>query len=534
METDCTYINYEQTNSFSELVYDYINYKKSIKPFTQYEPNKSGIVEAIAARTKYPVDRQVLVQVLKRQYSTLPSQSIVDKNIEALLNENTFSICTAHQPNLATGYLYFFYKILHAIKMAEELNQEYPEKYFVPVYYMGSEDNDLDELGQFWYEGKKYKWDAEEQTGAVGRMSTKSLKPLFSELFKTFGPPGFNCEELIDLLSESYLRKETIAEATQFLVHQLFGHYGLIILNPDDAHLKSQFSDILFDELFHQHAYPIVSQQSSLLAEQYKAQAFPRAINLFYLKDDLRERIEKSENSWVVINTDIRFSEQELKSELKNHPERFSPNVILRGLFQETILPNICFIGGGSEVAYWLQLKPLFEHYKVFFPVVFLRQSVQIISDNAWQLSKRLDSSLTEIFQPEETMIKLILGRKTNRSWQLETEHGLIKTTMAAIAQKALSVDPTLEKSVAAALTKMSKQLSVIEQKIYRAEKRKGNEIVNQIKRLKADIQPKGGLQERVENFMPYYLQNGFSIFDRIKNCIKPFDNQFLIIHPQN
>jgi len=533
LETDCTYINYEQTNSFAELVYDYINVKNTIKPFIRFEPNQSGINAAIETRKQYPINREVLVLALKRQYKAITSHPIVNQNIEALRNNNTFSICTAHQPNLATGYLYFFYKILHAIKLAEVLNLEHPEKHFVPVYYMGSEDNDLDELGQFWYEGKKHKWDAEGQTGAVGRMSSKSLNSLFKNLFKTFGPPGKHCEELIEMLSESYLQQETIAEATHFLVHQLFGHYGLLVLNPDDADLKALFSDIVNDELFHQNAFPIVSQQSSLLAEKYKAQAFPRPINLFYLKDDLRERIEKNGDTWTVVNTDIHFTEQELKSELKNHPERFSPNVILRGLFQESILPNICFIGGGSEVAYWLQLKPVFDFYKVFFPVVILRQSVQIINEDAWQLAKRLGVSLTEIFQAEESLTKIILGRKTNLSWQLQNEKEIIHKTMEAIAQKAYAVDPTLEKSAQAALTKMQKQLSIIEQKIYRAEKRKEHELVAQIKRLKAAIQPNGGLQERVENFMPYYLQDGFAIFENIKNNLKPLGNQFLIIHPK-
>ena len=532
MDTDCTYISYDQTNSFSELVYDYINKNEKIVPFYQFEPNAQGIRRAIETRKNYKTDREALAKILNKQYTTLPAIALVNDNIQSLLSENTFTICTAHQPNLATGYLYFFYKIFHAIRMSEELNLQYPEQHFVPVYYMGSEDNDLDELGQFWYENKKYKWDADGQNGAVGRMETQSLKPLLEELFKKLGPPGANCEDLINLLNESYLGHKTIGAATQYLVHQLFGRYGLVIINPDDVELKSLFKDIISDELFHQHSFPIVSRQSKLLAELYKAQAFPREINLFYLKDNLRERIEKHGDNWVVINTNLIFSEQELKEELANHPERFSPNVILRGLFQETILPNICFIGGGAEVAYWLQLKPLFDYYKVFYPVIFLRQSVQIINDDAWNLMRRLHTTVTEIFMNENELTKLLLVRKNNHSWHLDIERQSIETIFGTIAEKAMNTDATLKKSVFAALTKIEKQLLIIEQKIYRAEKRKEKETVDQIKRLKVAVQPNGGLQERVENFMPYYLRHGFKIFDRIKNNIQPFDNQFLIIHP--
>ncbi|MES2479620.1 MAG: bacillithiol biosynthesis cysteine-adding enzyme BshC [Bacteroidota bacterium] len=532
MDTDCTYISYDQTNSFSELVYDYINNNKKIAPFYQFEPNAQGINLAIEQRKNYATNREALTKILNKQYAQLPAIASVNDNIKSLLSKNTFTICTAHQPNLATGYLYFFYKILHAIKMSEELNQQYPEQHFVPVYYIGSEDNDLDELGQFWYENKKYKWDADGQTGAVGRMDTKSLKPLFEELFKKLGPPGANCEELINLLDESYVQHKTIGAATQYLVHQLFGRYGLIIINPDDAELKSLFKDIISDELFHQHSFPIVSNQSKLLAELYKAQAFPREINLFYLKDNLRERIEKLGENWIVINTNLIFSEEELKEELDKHPERFSPNVILRGLFQETILPNICFIGGGAEVAYWLQLKPLFDYYKVFYPAIFLRQSVQIINEQAWQIINRLQCSVAETFLPENNLTKLLLARKNKSSWHLDSERQSIETIFSTIAEKAMKTDATLEKSAFAALAKMEKQLLIIEQKIYRAEKRKEKETVDQITRLKVAIQPNGGLQERVENFIPYYLQYGFKIFDRIKNNILPFDNQFLIIHP--
>src|SRR5690606_36563786 len=102
----------------------------------------------------------------------LPSEPKAEEHLAVLAEPTTFTVCTAHQPNLATGYLYFVYKILHAIKLAEALNAAHPEHRFVPVYYMGSEDADLDELGTFRYVGKKFVWDAGGQKGAVGRMDT--------------------------------------------------------------------------------------------------------------------------------------------------------------------------------------------------------------------------------------------------------------------------------------------------------------------------------------------------------------------------
>lgn len=533
METDCTYISYRQTNSFSELVNDYIEGDEKLSGFYQFKPDIEGIKQAIEQRSNFPVDRQVLAEVLRKQYETLPVTEGVTANIEALLNANTFTICTAHQPNLLTGYLYFFYKILHAIKMAESLNEQFPGKHFVPVYYMGSEDNDLEELGQFRYEGQQYSWDAEGQTGAVGRMSTKSLKPLLSNLFKRLGPPGLHYDDLVALLSESYLNHATIAEATQYLVHQLFGKYGLVIINSDEAALKKLFLPVLKDDLFGHTALPIVAGQSELLAKEYKAQAFPREINLFYLKDAIRERIEKSGQVWQVVNTAIRFSELELRTELENFPERFSPNVILRGLFQETILPNICFVGGGSELAYWLQLKPLFDYYKVFYPVVYLRQSVQLLSTPAWELMALLSLDTEEVFADESLLTRQLITEKKGITWSVTHENEILQELVKTLAIKAKKIDSTLEKSALSVLAKIDKQVKVLEQKMYRAEKRNEEIMVDRLRRLKAVAFPGGGLQERVENFMPYYLQEGFELFDTIKNRIKPFDNKFLVLHPK-
>jgi bacillithiol synthase len=531
LEIDCTYLPYRDTNSFSDLVYDYIDEVEALKPFYEFAPNERGIEKAIQNRKQFKIDRRTLVNVLSQQYQHLPNNTVVEKNIQSLLSPHTFTICTAHQPNLLTGYLYFFYKILHAIKMAEELNIQHPQQHFVPVYYMGSEDNDLDELGQFWYEGQKYKWSGDGQIGAVGRMETKSLHLTFDALFKKLGPPGVYHTQLINTITESYLNQPTVAAATQYLVHQLFGHLGLVVLNPDDAHLKSLFVNVLEDELFNQNALPIVKQQSEKLANLYKAQAFPRQINLFYLKDDIRERIEKEGDVWSVINTTIQFSESEIRNELKNHPERFSPNVILRGLFQESILPNICFIGGGSELAYWMQLKPLFEFYKIFFPVVYLRQSVQILDSKAMGLIANLGFELTDIFKKDEELIKKIITQKNGESWILENEQKLIEEIFRGIATKAINEDTTLKKSAEASFAKMRNQIAVLEKKIYRAQKRKEKEGIDKMYRLEALIAPNGVLQERIENFMPYYLRDGFGIFEAIKNHIKPFGNQFLIVH---
>jgi len=313
----------------------------------------------------------------------------------------------------------------------------------------------------------------------------------------------------------------------------LFGKYGLIVLNPDEAMLKKNFDTVIQNDLINHDAFRIATEQSAALAKQYKAQAYPREINLFYLEKNSRERIEKKGNQWEVLNRNITFSEDELKTELANHPEKFSPNVILRGLYQETILPNICFIGGGSELAYWLQLKPLFEHFNVFFPVVLLRQSVQILEAKTQKIIADLNIEELSIFESEHELLRQRIEKKVGKNWDTENEKTELQNLLKHIAQKAKIIDPTLEKSAAAALAKMQKQLNILEQKMYKAEKRKEQEYAHKLAILLAQISPNGALQERSLNFMPYFLHAGFTIFEEIKNKIEPLKNQFLIVKIQ-
>lgn len=526
-----SYIPVEETVHFSKLVSDYVTHSNNIKPFYKYAPGIDGIGQAIADRVNYPVDRYALTSVLNRQYEQLEKHARVAHNLQLLEEDNTFTVCTAHQPNLLTGYLYFVYKILHAIKLADELNTQHPGKNFVPVYYMGSEDNDIEELGVFRFRGEKYIWDGDGQKGAVGRMNTSGLNTMLNDLFRLFGPPGKDADRLQKIITQAYLKHKTIGAATQYLVNELFGRYGLIVLDPDDAALKSRFIPVMEDELLHQHAYPILAGQIGRLSEHYKIQAHPREINLFYLTDQLRERIEKHGDTWKVVNTGIEWNRQQLLEELHSYPEHFSPNVMLRGLFQEMILPDVVFIGGGAEVAYWMQLKTLFEHYKGFFPYISLRQSVMLMNEQQEQLQNSLNLTLEELFTDEEELVKQYVSRHAGSEWQTTAEVDAISAIMQQLKTKAVAVDKTLGPSAEAVLKKIEYRLHTLEQKMFRAEKRRQQVQLDRLSRLKAGLFPNGGLQERVDNFMEYYMEQGETWFDALLEGIKPIQSDLLVLH---
>lgn len=523
------YLPHEELKIFSSIIRDYLSQSPSLRSFYSYGTDLSAISQAIHDRKSYPVNRALLINVLKDQYQKLEKIEAVEKNIQSLSDERTFTICTAHQPNLMTGYLYFIYKILHAAKLASTLKQSFPDYNFVPVYYMGSEDNDLEELATFRYNKETFIWDGGGQKGAVGRMQTKTLSSLLNQLFRQTGPPGPELDTLKEILTNAYLKHNTIAEATRYLVHRLLGKYGVVVLDPDDRRLKQQFIPIIQDDLYHHTAHKKVQEQISRISQQYKTQAYPRQINLFYLTDNLRERIERTAEGWQVLNTDIRWKEQELNNLLTTSPECFSPNVILRGLFQERILPNIVFIGGGAEVAYWLQLRTIFEHYGIFFPSIHLRQSVQWIDQSSHTLRMQLGLSLTDIFRNENTLLELLVARESGTSWKATAEISAIEEIIQQLKQKATSLDPTLSYASEAVLSKIRHQVQVLEKKMLRAEKRKLQTHLSRLSKLKENLFPGNNLQERTDNFMEYYLRFGDQFFELLYNHMEPLRHEFLV-----
>lgn len=531
LENDCKakYITHSDTRFFSQLIEDYLNGNDNLNKFLAFTPNDQGLADAIAARKNFTVNREVLYNTISQQYENLPKHDIVLQNIEALKAENTFTVTSAHQPNLLTGYAYFFYKIIHSIKLAQHLSKSYPENKFVPVFYIGSEDNDLEELSVFRFREKVYRWQTK-QTGAVGRMHTNDLQSLLVQFFADLGMHTEQAKKLKKIIETAYHPQNKIADAIRYIINALLGKYGIVVINADDKNLKQTFAPIILQELLAPHSDTLVKKTSENLNKIYKAQAFSRPINLFYLKDNLRERIEYNEGIWSVRNTNITFDKESISIEVKNSPHHFSPNVILRGLYQESILPNVAFIGGGSEVAYWMQLKDVFQHYHVFFPAIILRQSVHFLNKNTVAHIYKSGLELKDIFLPKEEWIKNEIDKKYRQEIAIDEEQKQLNALLENLKHKVYNIDKTLAPSTDAVITKINKQLEVLQKKIVKAKKRKLENYIAQFDTIKQHAFPNNKLQERYNTFMPQYLEFGDKYFDILLHHTLPYGNQFLVI----
>ncbi len=514
MEYSCQRLPLSSTGAFSDLFLNYINQDSSLSAFYHVFPVIENFKELIQQKSFSTAKREVLVNELRKQYSGIES----NPNFDLLLDEKTFTVTTGHQLNIFSGPLYIPFKIITILNLAKQLKEAYPGYNFVPIYWMATEDHDLEEIQSFRAFGKKMHWDTH-QTGAVGRMKTDGLAELGSTLGKA-----------AEIFLNAYRRNSTLANAVREYMHSIFGAYGLITLDADSRDLKSLFSEVMKDDILNQTSFDLVNKQTNLLENLgYKTQISAREINFFYLADGVRERIVKEDNHYRVLQTEIRFSQSEILELIENEPEHFSPNVVLRPLYEEVILPNLAYIGGPSEVPYWLQLKSVFDHYGEMFPALMPRNFGMLVNKKQMSRCDELEMCTEDFFKPVHELEKSWVQKHSGNELSLASDLDKIKEAFKEIISKTLVVDSTLSRTAEAFNTKTTDLIQRLEKKLIRAEKRKFKETLNKIEQLKESLFPSGGMQERKENIIPF-LEAHPGLIDQLIGTFDPLDYRFNII----
>lgn len=533
MPTDC--ISYSETNYFSPLILDYLAEKKEVRPFYNRFPKLENFGEEIEEIKKnYDHNiRKDLVKVLEEQYQSLDTSAETQANIEALEKEDSYTVVTGHQLNLFTGPLYFLYKIVSTINLTRKLKDKYPSRHFVPVYWMATEDHDFEEINFFNLHGKKFKWNkADERAGktAVGFLSTEGLDEVY-ELFASEIGGGENAEFLKELFKTAYLEHENLADATRFIANKLFGQYGLVIIDAQEKELKKHFVPYAKNELFERVSEKKTAETVNKLNDlDYGIQVNPREINLFYLTKEFRKRIIQKDEKFFVNDTNIGWSRDEMKKELENHPERFSPNVILRPLYQEVLLPNLCYIGGGGELSYWLELRSFFEAEKVTFPILLLRNSALIQTAKQNKKRERLGISLEELFLKQHELINRKVRKISNIDIDFSEQKQHLVDQFQFMYELAEQTDESFLGAVKAQEVKQLKGLDNLEKRLLKAQKRKLKDEVERIAALQNELFPNRSLQERQANFSEFYVEYGEDLVKELMSNLDPLESDFKIL----
>jgi len=513
-----------ETGWFSDqhlrLVYD----QASFNAFLQEPFSKDALLRQLdRKKAQFGVDQRTsLVKALHNQYEGFDVSTKTKENIAALANENSFTITTGHQLSLFTGPLYFVIKILHVLKMCETLNAENPDKKFVPVYWMAAEDHDFEEIQSAHLFNRSITWETE-QKGPVGLFDTDELDAVRTELHALFeNHPEGEIHPLID-----QLKGVNYAAAARSLVNHLFADRGLVIIDGDDAILKTSFAPVFKKELETEFSASAVEKLTSeVVAAGGKAQVHAREINLFYSEKGLRSRIIATDSGFHVEGKGD-FTLEELMA----NPTKISPNVILRPLYQEFILPNLAYVGGGGEIAYWLQLKAVFEEANVVFPLIQVRNSVVWMDRSAISKLDKIEGNVSDLFQDEDAWKKAYVTENAGDDLDTSALDAAFSSFSQELQSFILGVDPSKDQFIQSEIARIDKQVESIKAKGIKFSKTQFDQAMNAISFIKARINPNGGLQERSVNFFQFCTTGEVQpVITQLYDALEPFEGDLIVI----
>jgi bacillithiol biosynthesis cysteine-adding enzyme BshC len=525
-------ISYRNSGYVSKIICDLFEGNKQLSQFygetPEIEKFKKQFLEKQKTFTKKK--RKVLVDSLTSQYDTLLlKDSLVYQNIKNISLNNTFTVTTGHQLNLMTGPLYFLFKIISTINLCKKLKIAYPESNFVPVYWMATEDHDFDEISFFNFNRKNFKWNRN-KAGAVGKFPLDGIESLFSVFENNLGSSS-TAQEIKELIRISYLSSKTLAEATRKLVHRLFNSEGLVILDGDDRALKMEFAPKIKEELQSSsceiHVNKTISKLQTDYDSSYLPQVNPRQINLFYLTAKDRLRLIRTATGFTDVDKTMSWTAEELLQEVENTPERFSPNVLIRPLYQETILPNLCYVGGGGELAYWLEIKSYFESQKVLFPILLHRNAAVLVPKKIAKKIDNMQMSPLDFFLKRPSLINKKVRQISNIDLDLQYLKKTLETQFNSLEKLVIETDASFEGVVKAQKTKQFKGIDRLEKRLLKAQKRKLADQVQRLLVLHDILFPNETLQERTVNFSEFYLQYGSELLSILSKNLDPLSFKF-------
>jgi len=459
-------------------------------------------------------------------YVSQENEGLLRSNIESLTNENTFTVVTGHQMVAMTGPLYVIYKIAHVIRLCELLKNTYPDYNFVPVFWLASEDHDYQEVRSFNLFNRSFSWDTQ-QSGPVGRFRMENWEQVlveFSELFKNHPE-----SEIFELISA--FEGDNYADAYMRLIGRLFGKYGLVMINADDNVFKRQFIPYMEREINEHFSYKAITKTTEkLLQIGGREQITPREINLFYINNTVRERlIERGDQ--IEIPTQGIYSKEEVLKWIRNKPEDFSPNVSLRPLYQEVLLPNICYVGGAGEINYWLQLKGVFDIANIPFPLLQTRNSFVWIDQNTSEKLNKLNLSPADIFKELHVLQREYMESFAGEEIDFNNIDEQFHKLQQVMLNNTLEIDPSLESYAVAESVRMEKQVQHFKDKLYKTVKSKHDKNLKIIQQIKDKLFPNNQLQERYTNFFQLAPDGNYSnVLRQIVECTEPLTNDIIIV----
>jgi len=527
-------------NLFLDYLYEFDNVKKFYKTNLHDKEDYLRVFKKISEQQR--TSRELLPGILNSQYSGLNSSSKTTKNISLLSDSKTLAVVTGQQLGILGGPMYTFYKIITAIKLSNFLSERYDDFHFVPVFWLEGDDHDFNEVRSISVvndanDNKKISYDQEiheeEDRGSVGNtVLNESLNNFFSELEQNVRNTEFS-PQLFSKLKTFYSPGKSFKQSFKELLFWLFDKYGLILFDPQDPKIKSLLKPVFKKEVtdFRVHAEKLVNI-SAELEESFHAQVKVRPINLFYRNEEGRYLIEPVENEFRLKHKRKRFSYDELVQSIENQPESFSPNVLLRPICQDYILPTAFYVGGPSEIAYFAQVMPLYDFYKIEAPIIYPRSSATLVEKNITTLLEKFDLKIEDVFRYSDNLKQKVINSVSQNSLDdlFSQAENQIEITFDSLKENLFEFDKTMSDASSKYKQKVSQYLVEFKSKAVEAQKRKHETTLRQIDKILNTLYPNSNLQEREINFVYFMNKYGEEIMNQIFDelMINKFEHQII------
>jgi bacillithiol biosynthesis cysteine-adding enzyme BshC len=513
--TPVEWLDYRQlpleSSGFSELFFDYMyEFNEVERFFTHNFRDPQALHNMMAALEERGHDRSVLVRVLEEQNRAFGSTATALDNVALLRKPSTYAIVTGQQVGLFGGPLYTVFKTITTIKLSERLKQKFPQFDFVPVFWIEGEDHDFAEMNNISIldgESKTARLEylpggvmPERNLGPIGELVfDASLDQTLASLEAALQKTDFT-EDVMKKLRECYTPGRTFNQSFTAWMNHLFEDYGLVFISSNNAELKRLISPFFVKEI---SEFPKTSQtvirQSAELEEKYHAQIKAKSINLFLFHKGGRYLIEPREHDFSLKGTRHFLQKEELLKIANETPELLSPNVVLRPIVQDTLLPTLAYVAGPSEIAYHAQLKPVYEDFNVLQPIIYPRASGTFLEERVERAMEKYSLALSELFEDPGKVTAKVAERISDVKAEVlfGSVSSSIHDALSELKFGLKEIDPTLLGALEGVKSKIDGNLSVLKEKTVAAQMRRHETAMRQIERAIASLLPNGSLQER-------------------------------------
>ena len=538
-------VNFNEIPSVNKLFKDYIHHYRKVKDFFHGDPfnleNHRKIMNKIKKR-KY--NREILYSLLSEKNTEFGCSANTLNNIELLTRNNTFVAIGGQQVGVLGGPLYTFYKALTTIKLAQKLTS-YLRNNVIPIFWLASDDHDFSEISHINIIDKNNqiaKLNYSPKSYSHGYpMYALNLQYEIDELIEKINFCTYESEFKNGIMAElknCYNTEATISKAFGKWLAKVFSNYGLVIIDPSHDKLKNMGSYIFKKEIeFHLETKSTLNrtnQQLKASAYHNQVECNDQSLNLFLNDNGRRIILKKRNEKFGLRGSDKEFSSKQIINLIDEHPEYFSPNALLRPLFQDYCLPTIAYVAGPDEIAYFAQLKSLYKFFNLTMPIIFPRVSITLIEKKISKILIKQKIEIKKIVRkPNETSQNLIKNRISKPLKEiLNKTQSSIEQNLQKLKIPLIQFDPNLKDILDKSSSKIQFELKWVEKKVLQAHKKQHQIVISQIDKIKNHLFPHQHLQERYLSWVPYLIKYGWGFTETILNKInlKRKGHQFLEI----